>query len=39
MTMFLLFSVVVAAVGSSFQFGYNTGVINTPEKVRIEICD
>ena len=31
----LVLSVLAAVVGSSTQFGYNTGVINSPKEVRI----
>ncbi len=34
LTFALVFSVAAAVVGSSTQFGFNTGVINSPKKVR-----
>lgn len=37
MTGYLLFSLATAVIGS-LQFGYNTGVINAPEKVGV-VCD
>jgi hypothetical protein len=33
----LVFAILVCTLGSSFQFGYNTGVMNTPDAVRC-IC-
>ncbi|XP_050412311.2 solute carrier family 2, facilitated glucose transporter member 1-like isoform X1 [Patella vulgata] len=32
-TKHLILSIVACTLGSSFQFGYNTGVVNSPEKV------
>ena len=33
----LALSIAACTLGSSFQFGYNTGIVNAPEKVTIEI--
>lgn len=35
-TLYLLYSVATAVIGS-LQFGYNTGVINAPEQVRLSL--
>ena len=35
LTFFLVLSVSAAVIGSSTQFGYNTGVVNNPKEVGV----
>ena len=39
MTGILVLSVAAAVIGSSTQFGYNTGVINSPKQVDLTLDD
>lgn len=35
----LTFTIIAAALGSGFQHGYHTGVINVPEKVTLPLLE